>query len=166
MTGRRPGPAAVAAAAVVIAASCGRIPTPAPTAIGGIPLACTPGEWMPPPGDLLGCGDAALVAKGALPLGLPPIARLRFEFGPRCQPDFGEEYLSGLPPDQQAELRRRNEASCAPLEPTRGLVVFTFAVVDGRSVPDGYVEVERSQTGEVRVVSDLLPWCAPPLECE
>ncbi len=106
------------------------------------------------------------MAKGALRVGLPPIAGMRFEYGPRCEPHVSEEYISGLPPGQQAELRQRNEAPCPPLEPPRGLVVFTFAGIDGRTVPDSYVEVERAETGEIRVVSDLLPWCAPPLQCE
>ena len=158
-------PATTAVVALLVA-SCGLLPTPTPTAIGGIPLACTPAEWAPPPEDLIGCGDAALVAKGALPMGLPPIAEMRFEYGPRCEPRFSEQFIRGLPPDQQGEYRRRNEAPCPPLEPTRGLVVFTFAVTNERMVPESYVDIERADTGEIRVVSDLLPWCAPPLECE
>ncbi len=166
MRWRRLGTLPAAAATALLVAACGLLPTPTPTAIGGVPLVCVPAEWETPPADALGCGEAALVATGALPPGLPSLAGMRFEHGPRCQPDVAEEYISGLPPDQQAEARERNEAPCPPLEPARGVVVFTFAPVDGRTVPDSYVEVERTKAGAVRVVSDLLPLCAPPLVCE
>lgn len=130
-----------------------------------MPLTCVPATWDDPPEQVLGCAEAALVARGAVGAGPPPLAAIRFQHGPRCESGLTEEVIEHLPPDLQAEERRRRDAPCPELEPDLGLVRLTFQPVAGRVLPESYVEVELGADGVVRATSDLRPWCEPPLDC-
>jgi hypothetical protein len=118
----------------LLVVACANPPSP--------PLAsvdCDSTEWTPAPANLLGCEEAVAVALAALPASTRPISRIQFRWGDFCG---GAE-------------------SCPVGPPNRGIVVFSFG--GSRPLPRSYVQIERSDDGQVRRVSELMPHCAPPL---